>query len=124
MWTVLEILGPNEVIAEVPFRRPARRSDPKLPRSTRIRILVIRTTMITGGESSTALVPYTGDTLSRSRLWNDLGEPELRRLAVAVCRDQDAETLWALTEANFDTYGASGARASRHTLRAYRSGCS
>ena len=43
-------------------------------------------------------------------------------MAVAACRDQDLETLWALTEAYFTTYGASGAKASRHTLRAYRQG--
>jgi integrase len=68
------------------------------------------------------MVPYTGDTLSRSRHWTDLSEGELRRLAVTACRDQDAETLWALTEAYFTTYGASGAKASRHTLRSYRQG--
>jgi len=39
VWTVLEILGPNEVIAEVPFRRPARRSDPTLPSGMRIRVI-------------------------------------------------------------------------------------
>ena len=39
VWTVLEILGPNQVIAEVPFRRPARRSDPTLPRNMRIRVM-------------------------------------------------------------------------------------
>ncbi|WP_344983005.1 tyrosine-type recombinase/integrase [Deinococcus rubellus] len=74
------------------------------------------------GESSVAMVPYTGTTLSRSRLWTDLSEGELRRLAVAACRDQDPEILWALTEAYFTIYGASGAKASRHTLRAYRQG--
>ena len=78
--------------------------------------------MTEAGESSVAMVPYTGDPLSRSRLWTDLSEGELRRLAVAACRDQDSDTLWALTEAYFTTYGASGARASRHTLRAYRQG--
>jgi integrase len=77
---------------------------------------------MTAGESSTALVPYTGDPLSRSRLWTDLSEPELRRAAVAACQDQDADTLWALTEAYFTTYGVSGAKASPHTLRAYRQG--
>ena len=39
VWTVLESLGPSEVIAEVPFRRPARRSDPTLPCSMRIRVI-------------------------------------------------------------------------------------
>jgi hypothetical protein len=39
VWTVLGILGPNEVIAEVPFRRPARRPDPTLPRSMQIRVI-------------------------------------------------------------------------------------
>ena len=39
MWTVLEILGPNEVIAEAPFCRPARRSDPTLPYSMQIRVI-------------------------------------------------------------------------------------
>ena len=78
--------------------------------------------MTAAGETSTAIIPYTGDTLSRSRQWTDLSEPELRRLAVTACRDQDEETLWSLTEAYFTTYGASGAKASRHTLRAYRQG--
>ena len=41
VWTVLEILGPDEVVAEVPFRRPARRSDPTLPRSMQIRVIRI-----------------------------------------------------------------------------------
>jgi integrase len=68
------------------------------------------------------MVPYTGDTLSRSRHWTDLSEGELRRLTVAACRDQDEEILWSLTEAYFTTYGASGAKASRHTLRSYRQG--
>jgi len=74
------------------------------------------------GGRSLDLVGYTGDTFSRSRLWTELGEPELRRLAVAACRDLDADTLWSLTEAYFTTYGISGAKASRHTLRAYRQG--
>ena len=74
------------------------------------------------GKTGMAMVPYTGDTLSRSRQWTDLSESELRRLAVIACRDQDPDMLWALTEAYFTTYGASGAKASRHTLRAYRQG--
>jgi integrase len=77
---------------------------------------------MTAGETSTDMVPYTGDTLSRSRHWTDLSEGELRRLTVAACRDQDEEILWSLTEAYFTTYGASGAKASRHTLRSYRQG--
>jgi integrase len=68
------------------------------------------------------MVPYAGDILSRSRQWTDLSAGELRRLAMTACRDQDEETLWGMTEAYFTTYGASGARASRHTLRAYRQG--
>ena len=78
--------------------------------------------MTAAGETGTDLVVYTGDTLSRSRQWTDLSESELRRLAVIACRDQDRDTLWALTEAYFTTYGVSGAKASRHTLRAYRQG--
>ena len=83
---------------------------------------IIRTKMTETGESGTAIVVYIGDSLSRSRQWTDLSEGELRRLAVAACRDQDEETLWSLTEAYFTTYGASGAKASHHTLRAYRQG--
>lgn len=79
-------------------------------------------TMTATGERSAVMVPYAGDTVSRSRHWTDLSEVELRRLAVTACRDQDPETLWAMTEAYFTTYGTSGARASRHTLRAYRQG--
>jgi translation initiation factor RLI1 len=47
----------------------------------------------TEGERGTAMMPYAGDTLSRSRQWTDLSGGELRRLAVAACRDQDEETL-------------------------------
>ena len=83
---------------------------------------LIITSMTAAGETGTDLVVYTGDTLSRSRQWTDLSESELRRLAVIACRDQDRDTLWALTEAYFTTYGVSGAKASRHTLRAYRQG--
>jgi len=39
VWTLLEVLGPNEAIAEVPFRRPARRSDPTLPRNMPLRVI-------------------------------------------------------------------------------------
>jgi integrase len=77
---------------------------------------------MTAGETSTDMVPYAGDTVSRSRHWTDLSEGELRRLTVAACRDQDEEILWSLTEAYFTVYGASGAKASRHTLRSYRQG--
>ncbi|MFB9993884.1 transposase [Deinococcus oregonensis] len=37
--TATVVLGPKEVIAGVPFRRPARRSDPTLPRSIQICVI-------------------------------------------------------------------------------------
>ena len=83
---------------------------------------VIITNMNQKGETSLSLVPYAGDPLSRAQHWTTLSSEELRRRTVLACRDRDAEALWALTEAYFTTYGASGARASRHTLRAYHHG--
>ncbi len=74
------------------------------------------------GETPLSLVPYAADPLSRAQHWTTLSSEDLRRRTVLACRDRDAEALWALTEAYFTTYGASGARASRHTLRAYHHG--
>lgn len=71
-----------------------------------------------------ALVPYTGDTLSRARRWTDLKDDELRRRAIEAARDKDGDALWSLTEAHLTVYGPAGAKTSPHTLRAYRRGVS
>jgi site-specific recombinase XerD len=68
------------------------------------------------------LAPFTGQPLDRARHWTELSSQELRRRAVAACRDRDLEALWGLAEAYFTTYGASGAKASLNTLKAYRRG--
>lgn len=68
------------------------------------------------------LVPFTGQPFDRARLWTALGTEDLRRRAVAACRDRSLDALWGLTEAYFTTYGTSGAKASPNTLKAYRRG--
>ncbi|WP_293911172.1 tyrosine-type recombinase/integrase [Deinococcus sp.] len=75
-----------------------------------------------GVNSGFELVSFTGQPLDRARQWTDLSSEELRRRAVTACRDRDLESLWGLAEAYFTTYGASGARASSNTLKAYRKG--
>jgi integrase len=74
------------------------------------------------GERGYELVRFAGDPVDRARSWTELPEDELRRRAVAACRDRDQVTLWSLTEAYFSTYGVAGGRVSVHTLRAYRQG--
>lgn len=56
----------------------------------------------------------------RARSWNDLNPEERRRRAVLAVRDQDAEALWALTEAYITLHGSSGTGTSPRTLKAYR----
>lgn len=56
----------------------------------------------------------------RARSWGDLNPEERRRRAVLAVRDQDAETLWTLTEAYLTLHGSSGTGTSPRTLKAYR----
>jgi len=72
---------------------------------------------------STAVVPYVGgDALTRMDAWASLPEDELKRRAVAACRDHDAAAIWGLTEAYLLAHGRHGAKTSPHTLRNYKQG--
>nr|WP_244977332.1 site-specific integrase [Deinococcus humi] len=55
-----------------------------------------------------------------ARSWSDLNPEERRRRAVLAVRDQDAETLWTLTEAYLTLHGSSRTGTSPRTLKAYR----
>jgi integrase/recombinase XerC len=59
-------------------------------------------------------------TFDRAKAWSDLNPEERRRRAVLAVRDQDADTLWALTEAYLTLHGSSGTAISPRTLKAYR----
>jgi len=48
---------------------------------------------------SLALDVVRTTTFDRAKGWSDLNPEERRRRAVLAVRDQDADTLWALTEA-------------------------
>jgi integrase/recombinase XerC len=56
----------------------------------------------------------------RAKTWSDLSSEERKRRAVLAIRDQDADTLWTLTEAYLTLHGSSGTAISPRTLKAYR----
>ncbi|MDK2013984.1 MULTISPECIES: tyrosine-type recombinase/integrase [unclassified Deinococcus] len=59
-------------------------------------------------------------TFDRAKTWSDLSYEERKRRAVLAVRDQDADTLWTLTEAYLTLHGSSGTAISPRTLKAYR----
>ncbi|MDR6221184.1 site-specific integrase [Deinococcus soli (ex Cha et al. 2016)] len=59
-------------------------------------------------------------TFDRAKAWGDLNPEERKRRAVLAVRDQDADTLWSLTEAYLTLHGSSGTAISPRTLKAYR----
>ena len=67
-------------------------------------------------------VAFRDDRLAAARALAGLSDEELRRHAVRAARDKDADALWALTTACLASDGSAGIRASRHTLRSYRTG--
>lgn len=69
---------------------------------------------------SLALDVLRTTTFDRAKTWGDLNPQERRRRAILAVRDQDAETLWALTEAYLTLHGSSGTAISPRTLKAYR----
>lgn len=69
-----------------------------------------------------ALERFAGDQLARAEVWATLPPDELRRRAARAASERDPDELWALVEAYLFLHGSRGARASKHTLRTYRSG--
>ncbi|GAA5437646.1 tyrosine-type recombinase/integrase [Deinococcus aquaticus] len=59
-------------------------------------------------------------TFDRAKTWSDLSPEERKRRAVLAVRDQEADTLWSLTEAYLTLHGSSGTAISPRTLKAYR----
>lgn len=59
-------------------------------------------------------------TFDRAKTWSDLSPEERKRRAVLAIRDQEADTLWSLTEAYLTLHGSSGTSISPRTLKAYR----
>ncbi|GAA5502700.1 tyrosine recombinase XerC [Deinococcus xinjiangensis] len=68
------------------------------------------------------MMVYRLDLQARAQAWADMDVPEMRRRATEAARDMDVESLWSLTEAHLLLNGLSGAKVSRHTIRAYRKG--
>ena len=64
------------------------------------------------------IVPYSGNHSARARRLTNLEPDDLRRRAVAACRDHDPDALWEIVEA----YLVLHRTPSTHTLRAYRHG--
>ncbi|MFC4428045.1 tyrosine-type recombinase/integrase [Deinococcus navajonensis] len=69
--------------------------------------------------SSTDLVLYRGDLVTRASQVVSLHPSERRRRAVAAAKAKDAAALWEVTEAYLTTHGTAGARVSRSTLANY-----
>ena len=72
--------------------------------------------------SSLEVMVYRLDLQAGAQALAGLDGAELRRRAVQAARDQDEASLWELLEAHLILNGLSGAKASPHTLRAYRKG--
>lgn len=72
--------------------------------------------------SSLQVMVYRLDLQANAQTLAGLDGAELRRRAVRAARDQDTNSLWELLEAHLILNGLSGAKASPHTLRAYRKG--
>lgn len=70
----------------------------------------------------TSLELSTATTLQRVARLRGLSDDALRRYAVKAASERDRDALWELVEAHLTLRGGSGARTSRHTLRAYRRG--
>ncbi len=63
-----------------------------------------------------------GDALDRATRWSTLAADERRRRAVQACRDHDAQTLWAITDAWLTLHGKRGATVAALTRRNYQKG--
>lgn len=72
--------------------------------------------------SVTSLELSSATALQRVGRLRALSDEALRRYAVKAAGDRDLDALWELVEAHLSLRGGSGARTSRHTLRAYRRG--
>ena len=70
--------------------------------------------------SSLEIVAAVLDLVGRAERLTRLEPDELRRQAVAACRDADVTALWAITEAHLLTHGRKGARVSPRTLETYQ----
>ena len=70
----------------------------------------------------TSLELSTASALQRVARLQGLSDEALRRFAVKAASERDLERLWELVNAYLTLRGGSGARTSKHTLRAYRRG--
>jgi integrase/recombinase XerC len=70
--------------------------------------------------SSLEIVAAALDLVGRAERLTRLEPDELRRRAVAACRDADVAALWDITEAHLLTHGRKGARVSPRTLETYQ----
>src|SRR5260370_42613873 len=70
----------------------------------------------------TALVPYLGPGDDGALAWLRLSPADRRRAAMQAAQDNDAATLWSLTEAWLRSFSAAGATVAPATVRSYRGG--
>lgn len=70
----------------------------------------------------TSLELSSATPLERVERLRRLDDAALRRHAVRVANERDAEALWELVEAHLTLHGAAGVATSAHTRRAYRRG--
>jgi integrase len=71
--------------------------------------------------AATAMTPYVGTSMAKTRTWATLPADELRRRAMDAAQAHDTTALWELTEAHLTLTGAAGANVSPRTLSTYRS---
>lgn len=70
----------------------------------------------------TSLELSSATRLQRVERLRNLDDEALRRYAVKVASERDADGLWELVEAHLTLRGASGVATSTHTMRAYQRG--
>lgn len=70
----------------------------------------------------TSLEVSVATTLQRVARLQGLSDEALKRFAIKAANERELNALWDLVEAHLTLRGGSGARTSRHTLRAYRRG--
>jgi integrase/recombinase XerC len=72
--------------------------------------------------SATALVPYLSHGEEGATAWLHLAPSDRRRIAMGAAHEQDATTLWSLTEAWLRTFSKANTSVAPSTVRGHRTG--
>jgi integrase/recombinase XerC len=65
---------------------------------------------------------FKSEGVAQAKTWAHLCEADLKRRAMAAANERNAAELWSLTEAHLTLHGSAGAKVSRNTREAYRTG--